>query len=256
MHRFLVEGFSPSDSVPASFVLSPEDARHARSVLRMSPGDQAEIIAGGRRFLCVLSTVTAESVTFSPLSPLPDTEPALKITLFQGLPKAEKMELIVQKSIELGIVRVVPLLMSRSVVRLSPQDASRKADRWRKIAREACKQSGRCILPEITDPLPLRQAAPLLRECAFSVVPWEECPSGGPLSFFRAHPSCPSLGIVIGPEGGMTKEEISFLSSEGCLPITLGPRILRTETAGLAAAASFLALYGEMETASAPLANP
>lgn len=141
MHRFYADGLGEIGSL---VTLSEEDARHASRVLRMQPGDAAELFLDGRRFSAVIAEMTAEGVTARLISELPSTEAKLRITLYQGLPKAEKMELIVQKAVELGAARVVPVAMSRCVVQLSAKDGAKKQERWQKIAREACKQSGRC----------------------------------------------------------------------------------------------------------------
>lgn len=243
MHRFYV------DQLPAEgdeVALPSEDARHALRVLRMRPGEEAEIIGEGKCFSAELSRCDEEGVFFRLKSALPGTEPALSITLFQGLPKGDKMEWIIQKAVELGITEIVPVRMSRCVVRLDDRDAAKKLERWQRIVREAGKQSGRCVIPRVCAPCSLPNLPSLSAKLEARVVPWEEARSGGPKSFFQAHPRLKSLGILIGPEGGITPEEIQALSPS-FTPITLGPRILRTETAGLACAAAFLGIYGEME---------
>ena len=243
MHRFYAEAFSPSGETE----LSPEDTRHALRVLRLTEGAEIELFAEGKRYRAVLCAPSGERQAVRILSPLPSTEPRLTLTLFQGLPKADKMEWIIQKAVELGVSRIVPLRMSRCVVRLEDQDVPHKLERWRRIAREAGKQSGRCIIPDILPPLNW-QALPAWEDLPeICAVPWEEAKSLGPLSFARRHPDLRSLGIVIGPEGGISPEEMSMLPDR-FVPLTLGPRILRTETAGMAAASAFLALYGEMES--------
>ena len=240
MHRFyLDEGREDT--------LLPEDARHALTVLRMKSGDPLEVFAGEKRYLAEILDVSGETVRVRRLSLLPSTEPRLRITLFQGLPKAEKMEWIIQKAVELGVDQVVPVLMRRCVVQWKPSDGARKLERWSRISREACKQSGRCRIPEISSPVPLKNLPPLLSSLSACAVPWEEADGMGPSAFARMHPGLTSLGIVIGPEGGIDPEEMEALSREGCAAITLGPRILRTETAGLATISAFMALYGEME---------
>lgn len=244
MHRFYVDQNAPA--VSSEVALTPEDARHALKVLRMRPGEEAMIISGGLRFAAELSRIEGNAVFFRVKEPLPSTEPGLRITLFQGLPKGDKMEWIIQKAVELGIAEIVPVRMARSVVRLDAADAEKKRERWQRIAREAGKQSGRCLIPQVALPcllpdLPAR--AESLDACA---VPWEEAEAGGPRSFFEAHPHLRSLGILIGPEGGIEPAEIRAIAPR-FQPITLGSRILRTETAGLACAAAFLGLYGEME---------
>ena len=244
MHRFYAD---PVHSGSETLLLTPEDARHALTVLRLKTGDHIEIIRDGCRFEAEMICEDNRIVSARILSPLPSTEPSLSVTLFQGLPKADKMDLIVQKSTELGVSRIVPVLMKRCVVRPDPKDMSRKLERWRKIAREAGKQSGRCLITEIAEPVSLKSLAAAVKLPSANIVPWEEASGFGPLAFRENHPSLSSLGILIGPEGGIEKEEIMSLQSAGFIPITLGKRILRTETAGLAAVSAFMSLYGEME---------
>lgn len=238
MHRFYADALSEQGLA----YLSPEDAKHALRVLRMNPGDPAELILPGQRYRAVLR----EGAALEPLEELPSTEARLRITLFQGLPKADKMDWIVQKAVEIGVDRIVPVIMNRCVVRLSPQDAEKKVLRWNRVAREAGMQSGRCRLPEVAPVISLRELPEIASSLDLCVVPWEEECTMGPRKFVAAHPDFASLGILIGPEGGIESGEIAFLGS-AFFPLTLGPRILRTETAGLTAAAVFLALAGEME---------
>ena len=244
MHRFYAD---PASSDEKCFVLNEEDTHHALRVLRLCPGDEAEIFFNSLRYLARIDTVSDRAVTFQPVRLLPSTEPHLPITLFQGIAKGDKMDWIVQKATELGVFRIVPVVFSRCVIRLDERDTVRKQERWQKIAREAGKQSGRCSVPEVCAPVALSAVQPLIASCSHVVVPWEDCAEGGPLSFARHYTALSSLGIVIGPEGGISPDEVNFLRSFGCTPITLGPRILRTETAGLAALSVFFGLYGEME---------
>ena len=296
MHRFFAE---PVDSDSAAkgtdagvsqeeapgslrlLALSQEDARHARTVLRLCPGDQVEALCPEGRFAAVIRTLDADGGTLEIVRSLPDTEPRLRVTLFQGLPKADKMEWIVQKATELGADRIVPLRMARCVVRMDEKDAVKKRERWQKIAREACKQSGRRLIPEVCLPVSLPALPPLLKTLDLTIAPWEtyfvrdplqrersqnsqpkeDCSFAGPvgdnvniavghpglLAVRQTYPEISSLGIIIGPEGGIEQEEMKTLTAFGCLPVTLGRRILRTETAGLAALSALMCLYGEME---------
>ncbi len=244
MHRFYADpGRCDSDLV----FLSPEDARHALTVLRLKPGQHVEIVKDALRWDAVLVSADRQDVSLRILAPLPSTEPRLSVTLFQGIPKSDKMDLIVQKATELGASRIVPVMLNRCVSRPDPKDTDRKLDRWRKIAREAGKQSGRCVIPRIMAPVTLTDLKNVESPPEMNVVPWEEADGFGPLAFRESNPSLSSLGILIGPEGGIEKDEIDFLRTLGFVPVTLGKRILRTETAGLAAISSFMALYGEME---------
>ena len=124
-------------------------------------------------------------------------------------------------------------------------DEVKKQTRWQRIAREAGKQSGRCILPDVSMPVSLPDLPSLAHSMDAAIVPWEQASSLGPDAWHAAHPDIQSLGILIGPEGGISSEEIAFIR-DSFQPITLGPRILRTETAGLVAAAAMFALFGEM----------
>ena len=244
MHRFYTDS---DQSTENEAFLTSEDAHHALTVLRLKTGSRVEIILSGTRWEAEIRSSDSRNVSAALLAPLPSTEPSLSVTLFQGLPKADKMDLIVQKATELGACRIVPVLMQRCVSRPDARDMSRKLERWRKIAREAGKQSGRCVIPDVSEPVPLSrlsESAPLPGK---NVVPWEEASGFGPLAFRKSCSELSSLGILIGPEGGIETEEIDLLRSSGFIPVTLGKRILRTETAGPAAIASFLSLYGEME---------
>lgn len=244
MHRFYAD---PVRSDGGTACLTPEDARHALTVLRLKPGDHIEIILDGCRSEAEIVRGDSRVVSARILSSLPSTEPRLSVTLFQGLPKADKMDLIVQKSTELGVSRIVPVLMNRCVTRPDPKDLDRKLERWRKIAREAGKQSGRCLVTEISAPVRLDRIPESVTLPVENIVPWEEASGFGPLAFRESHPDLSSLGILIGPEGGIEKEEVMTLQAAGFIPVTLGKRILRTETAGLAAVSAFMSLYGEME---------
>lgn len=244
MHRFYVDERGIVDSIAH---LPREDAQHAARVLRMKPGEEAELFCAERRYLAEMAEVSPEDVSLRILRELPSTEAALRITLYQGLPKADKMELIVQKAVELGAARVVPVAMSRCVVKLDGKDAAKKQERWQKIAREASKQSGRCVELEVALPMPMRLLPEALAGHEAAIVPWEDAHQLSLTAFHAAHPDIRDLAIVIGPEGGMSEDEVTAMQQSGCLPVTLGRRILRTETAGLCAVSALLCLYGDME---------
>ena len=244
MHRFYAD---QSRSTGGMAYLTAEDARHAARVLRMSAGEQAEIFLQGQRWLGEISEIAPEDVALRLLEELPSTEARLRITLYQGLPKADKMELIIQKAVELGAEAIVPVSMSRCVVKLDERDGRKKQERWQKIAREACKQSGRCLMPEVDAPLSFKALLDRLSHHDAAIIPWEDARGYSLNAFRREHPDVTSLAVVIGPEGGMSAEEVEAMKQVGCLPVTLGPRILRTETAGLAAISALMCLYQEME---------
>ncbi len=240
MHRFYAEKREGD-----LFTLSENDRHHADTVLRLKAGSAIEIFSEGQRY----SARLLEDGKAQFLSPLPQCEPALQVTLFQGLPKGEKMEWIVQKAVELGVSRVVPVEMHRCVMRLKGDQAEKKRERWQKIAREAGKQSGRAVETEVAAPISLSSLCSLLPSFDAVLVPWEEAGALSLRGFADAHPSPATLGIVIGPEGGMERSEVEQMKAAGGYPVTLGPRILRTETAGVCALSCLMCLYGEMEQA-------
>ena len=243
MHRFYADDTPAADGLVR---LGEEDAHHASRVLRMKPGDAAEVFMHGKRFSAEIASMEG-AVTLRLLDELPSTEARLRVTLYQGLPKAEKMELIVQKAVELGAAAVVPVSMSRCVVQLNQKDGAKKQERWQRNAREACKQSGRCLQMQVEAPISFKELVRRLPGHEAAIVPWEDA-RGYSLPRLREElPHLTELAMVIGPEGGMSQEEVAQMRSALCRPVTLGPRILRTETAGLAALSALFCLYGDMD---------
>ncbi len=244
MHRFYADERGVQNGVA---YLCEEDARHALRVLRMKEGEAAELFADGKRYAASVASVADGEVRLDVTAELPSTEAKLRITLYQGLPKADKMELIVQKAVELGCARVVPVAMSRCVVQLDQKDGRKKQERWQKIAREACKQSGRCEMMPVDAPITFKQLLAVLPEHGAAIVPWEDARGYSLPRFHGEHADVGDVAIIIGPEGGMSEAEVAQMQAAGCLPVTLGPRILRTETAGLCAMSALFCLYGDME---------
>lgn len=244
MHRFYADEGGMADGVVH---LTEEDARHASRVLRMKPGESAQVFVGEERWQGEIIAMDDGDVSLHLTEQLPSTEAALRITLYQGLPKADKLEWIIQKAVELGAERVAPVAMSRCVVQLSAKDGAKKQERWQKIAREACKQSGRCRPMAVDAPLTFKAFLAELSGYDAAIVPWEDARGYSLRRFQEEHAEIRSLAIVIGPEGGMSPEEIARMQECGCRSVTLGPRILRTETAGLAAMSALFCLYGDME---------
>ena len=176
MHRFFID---PDRSADGDLFLAEEDARHAVTVLRLKAGQHVEIIGSGQRCEAEIVSACSRDVLVRPVSPLPSTEPRLSVTLFQGLPKGDKMDLIVQKATELGVCRIVPVIMDRCVARLSPQDVPRRLERWSRISREAAKQSGRCLVPVISAPVAIQDLPALDNLPGAKVVPWENAAGYG-----------------------------------------------------------------------------
>ena len=242
MHRFFAEERA------GRLLLPEEDAQHALRVLRLADGDEAEVLVSGARWRAKLRVCGTE-VAAEPVERLPDTEPRLRLTLYQGLPKADKLEWIVQKATELGAAAVQPVVMERCVARPDAKTEARKTERLRKIAREAVKQSGRILEPEIRPAAPLRMLEREMAGLDHLLVPWECAKGGASLSALAAGAAegAKTVGVVIGPEGGITEEEVAWLCGRvRAVPVSLGPRILRTETAAIAACALVMGFAGEM----------
>ena len=245
MHRFYAEGYIENGMAS----LSAEDARHALRVLRMQPGDALELIAEPGRYLATIKTIDEGGVCVRVERELRSTEAATRLTLYQGLPKADKMEWIAQKATELGVYAVQPVAMARSVVKLDARDGAKKAERWQKIAREAVKQCARVRAPQIEAPRKLAQLEAEFAGLDALIVPWEDARDGSladGLAPLKGKPGA-RIGLLIGPEGGIDPEEAQWLAERGAKLVTLGPRILRTETAAICAAAIIMALRGEMQ---------
>ncbi len=217
--------------------LDPDDARHLVRVLRAKPEERIAVVSGGRRFAASLE-IEGDSAFGRLLEPLPDTEPRCKVTLYQGLPKGDKMDQIVQSCTQLGVDRIVPCQMQRCVGKWEGGD--KKLQRWQRIAREVAMQAGRSTVPRIGDCLSFEGLCKALGAHGQALVPWEE----GGQSLRTAYQGAADIALVIGPEGGITADEIARLPA---LQLTLGPRILRTQTAGMAAIAMLLTLSGDME---------
>ena len=242
MRRFLIESGAPGEIVG----LPDGEAQHARRVLRLKPGDRAQLLNGqGEVYEGELIEV-GERVTARVLSRLDGAPPPVRLTLYQGLPKFDKLEFITQKAAEMGASRLVPVRMARSVVKLTDDDARKKRERLDRIAREALKQCGRLDFLEVAEPVSYRDAVTQFRQEELMLMPWEEA-RGARLS--DAHKLCPGarrVGILIGPEGGIAKDEADAAINAGARSVTLGPRILRAETAAVAAMAVVMHLWGDL----------
>ena len=244
MNSFYIEGCG---GVGLEVRLKPEDAKHAAQVLRMQRDEEFYAIdEGGSRFLAELCEVSKEGCTALLREALPDNEAELRVTVYQGLPKADKLELVVQKLTELGAARLVPVKMERSVVKLNDKDGQKKQERLQKIAREASKQCKRGGCLEVAAPQSWKQLRDQMAAHDLVLVPWEDAQGFGMKSAHAAFPEAKDIGIVIGPEGGMSENEVRALEELGAKQITLGPRILRTETAAIAAATMAMLLWGDI----------
>ena len=214
-------------------VLDGADARHIAGALRMTAGEALTLCDGaGTDYACTIVATEKERVTVRVDATCPSaSEPDLAVTLYMGLPKADKLEWIIQKTVELGVTAIVPVAMARSVAKVDGKDAARKTERWQKIAAEAAGQSGRGIIPTVEEPISWKQA--LARLSAENTL---LCYEGGGEPLGRlVSPQDTAVSLVVGPEGGVAPEEVAAITASGGRIATLGPRILRCETAPIAA---------------------
>lgn len=235
MNRFFVD--DPGAFSDRSVVITGEDVNHVKNVLRLKENDELIVSDGrGRDYHCRISGITNEEVV-ADICDICDnfSELSTEITLFQGFPKGDKMELIIQKTVELGVTRIVPVMTKRTVVKLDDKKAKKKTERYNMIAESAAKQSGRGMIPEVTMPVSFAEAVSMAEKFDMNIIPYEEA-EGVEYSrnIIKNIKGKKSLGIFIGPEGGFAREEVEKALDAGVSAITLGHRILRTETAGMA----------------------
>ena len=214
------------------------DVNHIKNVLRMKIGEELNVSDGisDQEIRCGIVGFTDDTVECEiRFIKEADHELPSKVYLFQGLPKADKMETIIQKNIELGVYEIVPVAMKRCVVKLDDKKASGKISRWQGIAEAAAKQSKRGVIPEIKAPMSFKEAVKYAKEnCDVMLLPYELSEGmDATRDLLGSIKPGQSVAIFIGPEGGFDPEEVSFAQNEGFEPITLGKRILRTETAGM-----------------------
>lgn len=225
MARFFV----PEEAVSGDTIfIGGEDVAHITKVLRLREGDTFTVCDGARHdYLCSLVFADKKTVTAKILETQENTaEPPCFITLYQGLPKASKLDYIVQKCVEIGVSRIVPMTTDRVVKEGSP-----KAERLSKIALEAAKQSGRGIVPEVGAPVTFAEAVEAAKAAELALIPYE-CEKERSLKAALRDKRPVTAAVLIGPEGGFTEEEIRLAAAAGIASVTLGRRILRTETAG------------------------
>ena len=215
------------------------DVNHIGHVLRMKTGEKIRISdQSGRSYFCRILEITEEEV-WAQIEDTDEmgTEFSHKVYLFQGLPKSDKMELIIQKTVELGVYTVIPVAMKNCVVKLDDKKAKSKVTRWQAIAESAAKQSKRSLIPEVKMPMSYKEAVAYAKKLDVKLVPYEnEHGMAGTKAAMEQIKKGESIAVFIGPEGGFAPEEIEMVRDEMQL-ISLGRRILRTETAGIAALA-------------------
>lgn len=235
MHQFFVEPGQININDKRVTILG-KDVNHIKNVLRMKIGEEINVSNGldGREYRCGIVAFEEDSVVCELRFIKEDrVELPVKITLFQGLPKADKMELIIQKAVELGVYEIVPVAMKRCVTKLEPKKEASKIARWQAIAEAAAKQSKRGVIPKVAGVLSFREAVQLATDMDVRLVPYELAEDmRHTRELFSTLEPGQRIAIFIGPEGGFDEAEIQLARESGVEPITLGRRILRTETAG------------------------
>lgn len=242
MHRFYI---SDKLSETASVSIKGPEARHIKDVLRLKAGDQLLLFDGsGFEFTGKITGIGKELVSVAVAEAIEGkTESPVEIILGQGIPKSDKMDMIVQKSTELGVSRIVPIFTERVVPK---SFGANKIERWQRIAVEACKQSGRVKVPVICEPVSIDQFVKDVDQSSLRLIPWE---GEKERSLKKALPVTlenSKITFIVGPEGGLTGTEIEVAEKGGFIPVSLGRRILRTETVPLALLSIVQHLYGDL----------
>ena len=234
MHRFHLR---PENWDSAT--LDSEESHHCSHVLRLNEGDRVTVFDGaGREGQATIASTTSSRVTLKIAGTTKTPPPPCEITLAQAIPKGKNMDLIVQKAVELGASKLVPILSDRTIVQLDADETAKKREKWRTVALEACKQCGQNHLPVISAPMNMKDFLERADKSSLLLIASLQ-PDARTLKFVlseytQQHGALPKrVTVFVGPEGDFTPAEISLAKSHGCQPITLGPIILRTETAAI-----------------------
>lgn len=242
MHRFFLPlPFTKQMSITG------KDAHHITDVLRMKIGQQLEIVSNDQVSALMEITALNEAVVSVCLVKklLKTQEPSVRIILAQGLPKGDKMDFVVQKAVEMGVSEIIPVSMDNCVVQLDAAKAKKKTERWQKIVEEAAKQSKRDIIPKVSLPMTIQQLLTCKKDASLKIVAYEVENRRGLRELLQAQENIEEVLLLIGPEGGISKDEFALLEASGMHSVSLGRRILRTETAGLATVAAILYETGD-----------
>ncbi len=244
MHRFFVDKENIQDN---KITIIGEDVKHIKNVLRLAEGDILSLCdKQGTDFTAEICELSKDKVVCNILDiKASDTEPPIEILLYQGIPKSTKMDLIIQKSTEIGVAKIIPVITNRTVVKIQDRKKEeKKLERWNKITEEAAKQCKRGVIPEVSQILTFEEMLRVLKNDGLIIVPYENEENVGIKEVLKDR-SCKKINIIIGPEGGFESEEIDALKDIGANIVSLGPRILRTETAGLVTSAIVLYELGD-----------
>ena len=224
-------------------IIKGQDVNHIKKVLRAKIGEELEICNSqtGENFLCNIDKINDETIECNIKQKLEEkTESNIKVSIFQGLPKADKMEYIIQKSVELGVYEITPVEMKRCVVKLNEKDKNKKIERWQKISEVAAKQCGRDMIPQINSIINIKNICNLIEKYDIVLVAYENEKENTLKkqieqlkNTVKKQDGTIQIGIIIGPEGGLEHKDVEELKQSGAQIITLGKRILRTETVAL-----------------------
>ncbi|CCQ94323.1 Ribosomal RNA small subunit methyltransferase E [[Clostridium] ultunense Esp] len=242
MQRYLL---SKEKIIEEKIIFTEEDLHHILHVMRFQVGDKVIVGDGQERAYLVeltsLSQKKGEGIILEPL--YEERELPVKVTLAQGLAKGEKMDWIIQKATELGVFAILPFTSSRTIVKLDKTKAQERILRWQRIAKEAAEQCHRTHLPQILPPVPYEKLLQMAQGYDFSFIPYEKEGSRSLFPFVERIPVNRRILVVIGPEGGFSEEEVQRAEKAGIYPVSLGKRILRTETAAIVALSVFVHHY-------------
>ncbi len=223
------------------------DVRHIARVLRMGPGDYLTVSDGRFFYRVEIRSVRrqeVEAVVHEQWEAA--VEPRYRVRLVQGVPKGDKMDSVVRQATEVGAVEIVPLLSRYVIPERAPEVWDRRVERWRRIAREAAKSSGRAVVPRVREPAGWEEVLALLGPGTLGILPWEQAAGPSLRQLLHRHPLPRDIYVLIGPEGGFATEEVERARAAGALIVSLGPRLLRTETAGPLTVGLILYEVGDM----------
>lgn len=236
MYQFFIE---PSGVQGGHIVITGSDVNHIKNVLRMRTGEKITVVSRdeGKKWICEIRELREEGICCDILSAEDaDTELPAKIFLFQGLPKGDKMELILQKAVELGCFEIIPVACRRCVVKLEEKKQKSKVQRWQSISEAAAKQSGRKTIPRVREVMRFSEALSCAEDMDVKLIPYERAKGMAETKKLLGElKPGQRIAVFIGPEGGFEEEEIKEAQNAGVTPVTLGRRILRTETAAITA---------------------
>lgn len=212
------------------------DVNHIANVLRMKPGEELLIsVRGDWDYLCKIVDIETDRVNLKVLESMEQRELPVNITLLQGIPKSDKLEMIIQKAVELGVSEIIPVKTKRVVVKIDEKKVDTKVNRWNAIAESAAKQSKRSIIPKVYEPMSIDNALEIVKDFGVKLIPYENADGiDKTRKILDNMDKTKNIAVFIGPEGGFEESEVDRIKNFGFEVITLGKRILRTETAGLA----------------------